>query len=414
MNTRLAAHRGRMKATPVLIALAAAAVVLTAAAPAAARSTTTSAPVLAQGAGMGARPSSEVRAVQRVLDRRGYDLGAPGVDGRFGPLTDAAVRHAQSDSGLVADGVVGPKTRGALGLSRALRHGSTKATRRPGTRTPSAKAPASAKPPATAKPPAKAQPPANAKPPAAQPRPSGNANADDNGGGSATPWILAAIAAALAAAGALVAAGRRSARRRRRPTGVEPAPAAMLLEGAGEGARRANATAGAVGSADPMIGYVTLAPDVPREEADAPARAIADACEQSGRRLVDVVLDRETGPALERPGLSYALRQIAEGKARGLVVSELRRLSRSNAELGALMEWFAEADATLVGLDLGVDTTTPEGRELAGALITLGDWERGHAPRGVGNGGEDGRVPVDHRGVRARDPLVSRRKEADR
>ena len=49
--------------------------------------------VLAEGVGMHAKPSVRVRQVQRALKRRGYSLGAPGVDGRFGPLTAAAVRR---------------------------------------------------------------------------------------------------------------------------------------------------------------------------------------------------------------------------------------------------------------------------------------------------------------------------------
>jgi hypothetical protein len=40
------------------------------------------------------------------------------------------------------------------------------------------------------------------------------------------------------------------------------------------------------------------------------------------------------------------------------------------------MERFRDAGAGLVALDLGVDTSTPGGYEVAATLITLGDWER--------------------------------------
>jgi DNA invertase Pin-like site-specific DNA recombinase len=137
---------------------------------------------------------------------------------------------------------------------------------------------------------------------------------------------------------------------------------------------------------EPVIGYVTLSPDAPGEEADAPARAIAEACDDAGWQLIDVVTDRENGRGLERPGLTFALRQIAERKARGLVVSDLRRLSRSTIELGALMEWFRDADAALIAIDLGVDTSTPAGREVAATLITLSGWERERIARRTRSG----------------------------
>ena len=53
-----------------------------------------------------------VRAVQSQIDH--YRPGYAVVDGIFGPDTDEAVRRFQTRSGLVSDGVVGPKTWEAL------------------------------------------------------------------------------------------------------------------------------------------------------------------------------------------------------------------------------------------------------------------------------------------------------------
>jgi DNA invertase Pin-like site-specific DNA recombinase len=410
MNTKLVAVRGdRTRTRSVLLALAAFAILaiaISAAAPTSAgAATTTKAPVLEQGAGMGAKPSIAVRRVQRVLTRHGYDLGAPGVDGRFGPLTAAAVRRLQSDYGLGADGIVGPKTRK---LVRLLQHRTQPASTPKGT----------AKKPTTTKPKTTKQHPAQ---PSAQPQTRTTvlpSQSDDTG------WLFAIIASAalgmLGAAFAVLAMRWRRSRRRHAPI-LAPINRELFLEGRSEDERvgefrgqalvtrlhavpddedehdRTSYLVDDVRKAAPIwvrheevkrrtsrlapgeavIGYVTLPREAPPSDADAPVHTIEAACERSEWELLEVVTDRENGvSSLERPGLSRALEQIAEGRARGLVVSDLRRLSRSIVDLGALVEWFRDAGAALVALDLGIDTSTPSGGELAATLVKLSGWER--------------------------------------
>ena len=389
MRVHLVAAIGdRRRTLTVLMALFAAAVVTTAVAPAPASAATKPAPVLAQGVGMGAKPSVAVRRVQRVLHSRGYSLGQPGVDGRFGPLTDAAVRHFQADRGLAADGIVGPKTNKAVNrIERRQQRPSS--VRRTGSRTKKASLP-------------KLE---TTSPPAAKSAPA----ATKHDGSTSTGWLVALALAAAVAALCVAMAASILRRPGRRPDGavqgITPLTHDLYLEGTSDdervgefrghaiAVRMATEPAKAQSEAqtwylvddkrkpapvwvrdvdvrrspfgllpgEPVIGYVTVSSEAARSDADPAVHAVEAACERAGLELLEVVTDRESGRGLERPGLTYALQQITEGKASGLVVSDLRRLSRSIVDLAALMEWFRAAGAGLVALDLGVDTSTPVG-----------------------------------------------------
>ena len=121
----------------------------------------------------------------------------------------------------------------------------------------------------------------------------------------------------------------------------------------------------------PVIGYVTA--DSANGGLTPPERAIERACERAGWRLVAIVRDRESGSLLKRPGLSHALDRIADGQAGGLVVTDARLLSRS-MDFAGLVSWFRDTDAALIALDLGVDTSTPEGFRVASTMVKINGW----------------------------------------
>jgi peptidoglycan hydrolase-like protein with peptidoglycan-binding domain len=56
----------------------------------------------------------EVRKLQTLLNRNGFDAGTP--DGVFGPITLRAVLSFQAHQKLWVDGLVGPKTKASLGM----------------------------------------------------------------------------------------------------------------------------------------------------------------------------------------------------------------------------------------------------------------------------------------------------------
>jgi DNA invertase Pin-like site-specific DNA recombinase len=380
----------------ILISVAAIALgAMPAAADAADPTSPSSTAVLEQGTGLGGAPSRAVRRVQQTLAHRGYHLGRPGVDGRFGPLTAAAVRRLQTRYGLVADGVVGAKTRRVLALLDAAQASARRRERPRSTQ-------------ATPTPPRQRR----TTSPTVD-RPPSRVEIRQVDRADATPALIVAALAAVLAAMALGAALVR--RRQRDAVAVATIDRDLYLEGesaspdigAFRGYALATAVAGGRGTEarhasylvdDPrkpapiwvegtdvrrsparlarggrVIGYVTAGEDAGAEQRA--FTAIEDACEEAGWRLEDIIRDRDTGRMVGRPGLTGALERIAAGDAQGLVTSDVRALARSLPELGGLLEWFRDAGAALVALDLELDTATVEGHRTASTVIAVASWE---------------------------------------
>jgi DNA invertase Pin-like site-specific DNA recombinase len=129
-----------------------------------------------------------------------------------------------------------------------------------------------------------------------------------------------------------------------------------------------------------VLGYVRVSTG---DQADSGAgleaqrAAIRQACEQRGWELVGVVEDAGFSAAtLARPGITEAFDLVESGGASVLVVAKLDRLSRSLLDFAAVMERSRRKRWALVALDLGVDTTTPQGEMMANILATFAQFER--------------------------------------
>ena len=358
--------------------------------------------VLKRGTGLVAGPSVRVQSLQRALVRRGYSVGRKGADGRFGPRTARAVRRFQSRHHLKVDGIVGPRTRAALRRTSASVTRRAHRTRHAGTKSSASKT--SQRPSTTpTETPAKAvQPSPQPQPaPSAQPDPAPSAQSqptplrvDPGAAWWRSPLLLGLIAALVVAFGGVALAryerrARAATYRRSRRTQTAPAlvaPDAELATTSSTGPPTVEpavvtpvatppATVGRYAAHSNVIGYVPGPGSLQASDTAASDRAIERVCERGGWTLVDIVHDPEGSSLDEESGISHALERIAAGEASALVVSDARLLGRS-VDLATVLHRLDDAEAALVAVDLGLDTTTAQGRRVASALVTVSGWGR--------------------------------------
>jgi DNA invertase Pin-like site-specific DNA recombinase len=155
-----------------------------------------------------------------------------------------------------------------------------------------------------------------------------------------------------------------------------------------------------------LVGYLRVSTDEQAESGAGVAAqrsSIVAACRDRGYDLVETFEDAGwSAKDLNRPGISAALATLDAGRADGLVVAKLDRLSRSLLDFASLMERSRKKGWTLIVLDLGLDLATPAGEMLANVLATFAQFER----RLIGQRTKDALAVKKAHGVRLGRPRV--------
>jgi len=130
-----------------------------------------------------------------------------------------------------------------------------------------------------------------------------------------------------------------------------------------------------------VLGYVRVSTE---EQAHSGAglaaqrEAILNTCKVRGYRLLEIIEETNgvSAKSLERPGIVRALAELDAGRSDALMVAKLDRLSRSVKDFAELTERARVGSWSIVALDLGVDTTTPQGEAMANVSAVFAQLER--------------------------------------
>jgi DNA invertase Pin-like site-specific DNA recombinase len=131
-----------------------------------------------------------------------------------------------------------------------------------------------------------------------------------------------------------------------------------------------------------VVGYIRVSTDEQAsngQSLDAQKAKIVAYAALYDLELVDVIVDAgQSGKTLKRDGLRQALASIRSGKADGLVIAKLDRLTRSVADWQTLIDgYFGEkVGKQLFSVADSIDTRTAAGRLVLNVLLSVAQWER--------------------------------------
>lgn len=126
------------------------------------------------------------------------------------------------------------------------------------------------------------------------------------------------------------------------------------------------------------IGYARRSTSTQELTLEAQREMLESACRARGLGWEIERFEEDTlsGKSLERPGLQRALDDCEAGRADGIIVARLDRLTRSVIDLGRLLQLAKRRRFNIVALDFGLDLETPQGELVANIIVSVGQWER--------------------------------------
>lgn len=107
-------------------------------------------------------------------------------------------------------------------------------------------------------------------------------------------------------------------------------------------------------------------------------KQLISAAEGAGYEAVMLREEGRSGKSIQgRPVLRKALEDLDEGTAKALYVTRLDRLARSTSDFLSIVDRSNQNGWGLVMLDLGLDTTTANGRFVVTIMSAMAEMERG-------------------------------------